>query len=130
MILPLLTTVHYFLYVHIRFRTFKIAIKPNWNSYYNISNVPTTLYLSQMKRICGSHYFLDLLTKSDLLRYLLLRCAHLATWMEVSFLLGTAAPRRLDVLTTSGLVVRRRDLFKTSSRCLKDVCVRWVLRDR
>ena len=30
-----------------------------------------------------------------------------------------------DVLRTSGLVVRRRDLFKTSWRCLKDVCVRW-----
>ena len=43
-------TVHYFLYVHIRFRTFRIATRPNWNNYYNITNVPTTLYLSQMKR--------------------------------------------------------------------------------
>ena len=60
MILPLLTTVHSFLYVHIRFRTFRIAIKPNWNNYYNISNAPTTLYLSLMKRISGSHYFLDM----------------------------------------------------------------------
>ena len=54
----LLTTIHSFLYVRIRFRTFRIATRPNWNSYYNITNVPTKLYLSRMKRISGSYQFL------------------------------------------------------------------------
>ena len=57
-------TVHSFLYVHIRFRTFKIAIRSNWNNNYNITNVPTTLYMSQMKGISGWHYFLHLVTNS------------------------------------------------------------------
>ena len=83
MILPLLTTVHFFLYVHIRFRALRIAIKPNWNNYYNISNLPSTLYLSQMKLIFGSHHFLYLLTKSDLLLYFLLRCAYRREWKLV-----------------------------------------------
>ena len=62
LILPLLNTVHSFLYVDICFRTFRIVIKPNCNNYYNIPNVPITLYLSQMKQISGSHHFLDLFT--------------------------------------------------------------------
>ena len=63
MIQPLLTTAHSFLYVHIRFR---IAIIPNWNNYYNITKVPTTLCLSQIKRISGSQYFLRLFANSTL----------------------------------------------------------------
>ena len=62
LILTLFSTVHSFLYVHTGFRTSRIAIKPNWNNYYNIPNVPTTLYLSQMKQISSTHYFLDLFT--------------------------------------------------------------------
>ena len=87
-ILPLHTTVHSFLMytfilcVHICFTTFKIAIKANWNIYYNISNVSTTLNLSKMKRISGSHYFLDLF-KNPTNCYLLLRCAHLREWKLV-----------------------------------------------
>ena len=64
------------------FRTFRIAIKANWNNYYNISNVLTSLYLSQMKRISGSHYFLDLFTNPTNC-YLLLRCTHLREWKLV-----------------------------------------------
>ena len=89
LILPLLTTIHSFLYVHIRFRTFRIAIKPNWNNYYNISNVPTTLYLSQMKRISSWQYFLDLFTNptNGTISYFGVH----SMWMEVSFLLGASA---------------------------------------
>ena len=58
LIQPLLTTAQSFLYVQIRFRTFRIAITPSLNNYYNITNIPTTLYLSQMKRISCSHYFI------------------------------------------------------------------------
>ena len=61
----ILTRVHSFFYVHIRFRKFRIAIRPNRSNYYNITNVPTTLYLSQMKQISGSHYFLHLFTNSN-----------------------------------------------------------------
>ena len=64
------------------FRTLRIAIKANWNNYYNISNVPTSLYLSQMKRDSGSHYFLDLFTNPTNC-YLLLRCTHLREWKLV-----------------------------------------------
>ena len=42
----------------------RIAIRPNWNNYYNIANVLTTLHLSQMKRISSSHYFFHLFTNS------------------------------------------------------------------
>ena len=41
----LLTTVHSFLYVHIRFRTFRIAIRLNWNNYYNITNITPEYYI-------------------------------------------------------------------------------------
>ena len=60
----LLTTVHSFLYVRTRFRIFRIATRANWNSYYNINNVPTKLYLSRMKRISGLYYFLHLFPNS------------------------------------------------------------------
>ena len=46
LIQPLLTTVDSFLYVHIRFRIFRVVIWTNWNNYYNITNVPTTLHLN------------------------------------------------------------------------------------
>ena len=59
MIQPLLTTVHYFLYVQIRFRTFRIATTPSWNNRNNITNVPTKLYPSQTKRISVSHHFIS-----------------------------------------------------------------------
>ena len=42
----------------IRFRIFRVVIWTNWNNYYNITNVPTTLHLNQIKRILGSHQFL------------------------------------------------------------------------
>ena len=64
LIQPLLTTVQPFLYGHICFWTFRITIRTNWNNYYNITNVPTALHLSQMKRFSGSHYFLHLFTNS------------------------------------------------------------------
>ena len=38
--------------------------KPNWSKDYNITKVPTTLCLSQMKQISGSHYFLHLFPNS------------------------------------------------------------------
>ena len=72
----------FILCVHICFTTFKIAIKANWNIYYNISNVSATLNLSQMKRISGSHYFLDLF-KNPTNCYLLLQCTHLREWKLV-----------------------------------------------
>ena len=62
LIQPLVTTFHSFLYVQIYFRTFRIAITPTWNNYFNITNISITLYLSQMKQICGSHYFFCLFT--------------------------------------------------------------------
>ena len=43
---PLLTRIHFFRYVNIRIRSFRIVIRPNRNNYYNITNVPTTFYLS------------------------------------------------------------------------------------
>ena len=59
------TAVHSFLYVHIRFRTFTIAIRPTSNNFYDITNVPTTLYLSRRRRTsvffflpCWSSWFL------------------------------------------------------------------------
>ena len=60
---PLLTTVS-FLFEHILFKTFRIAIRPNWNNYCNITNIPTISCLSLMKRISGSHCFLHLFTNS------------------------------------------------------------------
>ena len=62
MIQTLLAIVHSFFYVHIRFRTLRKDLRPKWKNYYDISNVPTTLYLSQMKSISDSHYFLHLFT--------------------------------------------------------------------
>ena len=60
LIQQVITKVHSFLYVHIGFWTFRIDLRPNWNNYCNISNVPITLHVSQMKRISGSHYFIYL----------------------------------------------------------------------
>ena len=57
---PLLTTVHSFLYVQIHLRTFRIATTPSWKNCYNITNAPTKLHLSQMKRISGSHHLISL----------------------------------------------------------------------
>ena len=90
-------------FVHVRFRTFRIAIKANWTNYCNISNVLTTLYLSQMKRISGSHYFLDLFTNPTNC-YLLLRCTHLREWKLVFCLvLRRAYVRRIYSLTAKDL---------------------------
>ena len=66
LIQPLLITVQPFLYAHIGFWTFRITIRTNWNSYYNTTNVPTALHLSQMKRFSGSLYFFHLFTNSAL----------------------------------------------------------------
>ena len=53
-----------FLYVHTDFWRLRIAIRSNWNNYYNITNVPTTSRISQMKQISDSHCFLHLFTNS------------------------------------------------------------------
>ena len=59
------TAVHSLLYVHIRFRTFTIAMRPTSNNFYDITNVPTALYLSRRRRTpvffflpCWSSWFL------------------------------------------------------------------------
>ena len=59
-------TVHPFLYVHSGFWTLGIAIRPNWNKYHNMTNAPTSLHLSQTKRISDSHYFFLFFTNSTL----------------------------------------------------------------
>ena len=66
MIQPQLTTIHRFHYVHIGFWILRIAIRPILNNYYNITNAPTRLHLSEMKRISGSHYFLCVFTNLTL----------------------------------------------------------------
>ena len=43
-----LATFHHFLYVHIGFWILRIAIRPNWNNYHNITNAPTSLHLRQL----------------------------------------------------------------------------------
>ena len=53
---------HPFLYVYNGTQAQKIAIRPKWNIFCN--NVPTTLHLSQIKRISGSQCFLHLFTYS------------------------------------------------------------------
>ena len=68
MIQPLLTTCHPFIYVHIGFWILKNIINTKlWNNYYNtndITDVPTTLLLSQMKRVPDYPYFLHPLPNS------------------------------------------------------------------
>ena len=54
LIQPILTTVHPFFHVHIGLLILGIAIRRNWNNYYNITDVPTTLHLSQMNPIFSS----------------------------------------------------------------------------
>ena len=83
---PLLTTVLSFLDVHIRFRTFRIVVRPNWNNYYNITNVSTKLWQNQMKTISGSHCFLHLFTNLTFPNNFTI-----SMWMDVSFLLGASA---------------------------------------
>ena len=61
-----LATVHLFLYVHIGFWMLRIAVRPNWSNYHNITNAPTSLLLSQIKPISDSHYFLLFFTNSTL----------------------------------------------------------------
>ena len=60
LIQTLLTNALSFLYLHIRFRTFRKAIRLNSNANYIITNIPASFYLSQMKRTSDSHYFLHL----------------------------------------------------------------------
>ena len=83
MIEPLPTTVHSFLYVHIRFRTIRIAIRPNWNDYYIY-----IYYYNWVKwyELSGSHLFLCLFTDTT-------KCTT-CLWMEASFCL---MPRRVYV---------------------------------
>ena len=58
MIEPLPTTVHSLLYVHIRIRTFRTTVRPNWNNYY-------ILYTwVKWNELSGSHYFLHLFTNT------------------------------------------------------------------
>ena len=59
-----LTSVYPFIYVHIGFWIFTIAIRSNWSCYHNITNVRTTLHLSQIKQISDSYYVLHLFTNS------------------------------------------------------------------
>ena len=58
----LLTAAHPFLYEHIGFWILRIDMRTIWNSYYNTTNVPTRLHLSQIKRISSSYRFFHLLT--------------------------------------------------------------------
>ena len=53
----------------IRFLKFRMAIRPNWDKFYNMTNLPTTLHLSQMKQVSGSHYFLCPFTDLTLLHF-------------------------------------------------------------
>ena len=77
-----LATVHPFLYVHIGFWILRIAIRPNWNNYHNITNAPTSLHLSQIKRLSDSHYFLLLFTNSTL-QHVSVTKVHMSSWMFV-----------------------------------------------
>ena len=80
---PLLTTVHTFLYIYICFRTFRIAIRPNKNNYYNKTNVSTTFCVSQMKWIFWPTLLPSLFTNTT-------NCT-ISLWMQVSYLFGTSA---------------------------------------
>ena len=40
----------------------RIVVRPILNNYYNTTNAPTRLHLSEMKRISGSHYFFYVFT--------------------------------------------------------------------
>ena len=91
-----LATVHPFIYVHIGFWILTIAIRPNWNSYHNITNAPTSLHLSQIKRISDSHYFLLLFTNSTL-QHVPVTKLHISASMQVS-LLGASASRHRENL--------------------------------
>ena len=62
LIQSILTTVHPFHYVHIGFWTLRTAIRPILNNYYDVTNAPTRLHLSETKRISSYHYFLYLFT--------------------------------------------------------------------
>ena len=70
MIEPLPTTVYSSLYVHIRFRTVRIAIRPNWNDYYT---------WVKWNELSGSHHFLRLFTNTT--NYTI------SLWMQASFCL-------------------------------------------
>ena len=74
MIESLATAVHSSLYIHIRFRTFRITIRPNWNNCYILS------YLSKMKRI----FWLTLLP-SSVYKY---DNWSIFLWMQARFLFG------------------------------------------
>ena len=79
---PLLTTVHFFLYVQIRFRTFRIAVTPSWNNCNNTTNVPTKVIPESNETdfwLTSLHLFASL-TNSII-----------STWMQVSFLFGASA---------------------------------------
>ena len=80
LIQPLLTPIHPFLYAHIGFWILGIPIRPNWNNY-NITNVPTTLRLNQMKQICSSYYFLHLFINSPSQHVYVIA---IFIWMQVS----------------------------------------------
>ena len=73
----LLTTVHYFHYVQNQFKTFRIATTPSWNNCYNITNVPTKLCQSQMKRISGPHH-----TSSSIYSQIRLTALSLQSWTK------------------------------------------------
>ena len=60
LIQAVLIPVHHFLFVHIVFWILRKIIRPNWNNYFSITNVPTTLHMIHMKRISGYNYFLHL----------------------------------------------------------------------
>ena len=58
-----------FILSFIRFLKFRMAIRPNWDNFYNMTNLPTTLHLSQMKQVSGSHYLLCPFTDLTLLHF-------------------------------------------------------------
>ena len=87
MIQPLLTTIHSFLYVQSHFGTFRIAITPSWNNCYNITNVTTRLYQSQMKWISGSYLYILASCISSQIQLTALSLRE----MQVSFLFGALA---------------------------------------
>ena len=84
LIQSLLTTVHSFLYAQTHYGTFRIAITPSWNNCYNITNIPTKLYQSQMKPISGSFHFI-----SPQIRLTALSLRE----MQVNFLFSASAPK-------------------------------------
>ena len=54
LIQPLLTSVHSYLYVHIRLRIFRMAIRPNWNNCYNPSKHLLVLKTSSAPLQCNN----------------------------------------------------------------------------